>query len=119
MVRVRSGQTRRARHKRILKRAKGYVGARSKQHRSAVTAVLRAGRYAYRDRRRRKRDMRRLWIIRINAAARARGLRYSQLVAGLQKAGVALDRKQLSEMAIHDAAGFDRVCERAREALGA
>ncbi len=117
MVRAKNGPAKLARHKRVMKAAKGYRGARSKQYRTAKTQLLRSGWYAYRDRRQRKRDMRRLWIIRINAAARARGMRYGELVHGLSKAGIALDRKQLSEMAIHDAAGFDGVCEQAKAAL--
>jgi large subunit ribosomal protein L20 len=117
MVRAKNGPAKLARHKRVMKAAKGYRGGRSKLYRTAKVAVLRAGRYAYRDRRVRKRQMRRLWIVRINAAARSRGLRYAQLINGLLKAKVEIDRKQLSEMAIHDAAGFDAVCEQARTAL--
>src|SRR5690606_33112654 len=105
------------RHKRVLKAAKGYRGARSKLYRTAKAQVLRSGQYAYRDRRRRKREMRSLWIVRLNAAARARGLRYGELMNGLKRAGIALDRKQLSELAIHDAAGFDAVCDQAKAAL--
>ncbi len=119
MVRATNGPAKLARHKRVLKAAKGYRGGRSKLYRTARVAVLRAGRYAYRDRRVRKRLMRRLWIVRLNAAARARGLRYGTLVHGLIKANVVLDRKQLSELAIHDAAAFDAVCEQARAALAA
>ncbi len=118
MVRTKNGPAKLARHKRVMKAAKGYRGGRSKLYRTAKVAVLRAGRYAYRDRRRRKREMRSLWIIRVNAAARARGMRYGELIHGLSKAGIALDRKQLSELAIHDAAGFDAVCEHAKNALG-
>lgn len=117
MVRVRSGQTRLARHKKVLKAAKGYRGGRSKLYRVALMAVLRSGRYAYRDRRQRKRKMRELWIVRINGAVRSRGLRYGQFINGLKRASIDLDRKQLSELAIHDAAAFDAVVERARAAL--
>ncbi|MBI4882196.1 MAG: 50S ribosomal protein L20 [Planctomycetes bacterium] len=119
MVRATNGPAKLARHKRVLKAAKGFRGGRSKLYRTAKVAVMRAGRYAYRDRRVRKRQMRRLWIVRLNAAARARGLRYSMLVYGLLKAKVELDRKQLSEMAINDAAAFDAVCEQAKAALAA
>jgi large subunit ribosomal protein L20 len=119
MVRVKNGPAKLARHKRIMKAAKGYRGGRSKLYRTARVAVLRAGQFAYRDRRVRKRMMRRLWIVRINAAARARGIRYATLINGLLKAQVEVDRKQLSEMAIHDAAGFDAICEQAKAALAA
>ena len=117
MVRVNSGPSRLARHKKILKAAKGYRGGRSKLYRTARAAVLRSGQFAYRDRRQRKRKMRELWIIRINAAARMRGLRYGQFIHGLKKANIDLDRKQLSELAIRDAAGFDAVVEQAKAAL--
>lgn len=117
MVRVKNGQNRRRRHNKTLKAAKGYVGGRSKLYRTARVAVLRAGQYAYRDRRMHKREMRSLWIIRINAAVRSRGMRYGQFISGLAKANVALDRKQLAELAIHDAAAFDAVVEQAKAAL--
>lgn len=104
--------------KRLFKRVKGNVGGRRKLLRTAKEAVIRAGVYAYRDRRRRKREFRRLWIIRINAAVRERGLRYSQFIAGLEKAGVELDRRTLSEMAIADPTAFDAVVEQVRESLG-
>lgn len=117
MVRAKNGPAKLARHKRVMKAVKGYRGGRSKLYRTAKTQLLRSGQYAYRDRRRRKREMRSLWIVRVNAAARSRGLRYGQFINGLHKAGIALDRKQLSEMAIHDAAGFDAVCEQAKSAL--
>lgn len=119
MVRAKNGPAKLARHKRVMKAAKGYRGGRSKLYRTAKVALLRAGRFAYRDRRVRKREMRRLWIVRINAAARARGMRYATLINGLLKANIDLDRKQLSEMAIHDASGFDAVCEQAKAALAA
>ena len=117
MVRAKNGPAKLARHKRLMKAAKGYRGGRSKLYRTAKVAVLRAGQYAYRDRRVRKRAMRRLWIVRINAAARARGIRYAELINGLVKSSIEIDRKQLSEMAIHDAAGFDAICEQAKAAL--
>lgn len=117
MVRVKNGKTRHRRHKKVLKAARGYRGGRSKLVRTAKTAVLRSGQYAYRDRRRRKREMRSLWIIRINGAVRSRGMRYGEFIHGLQRAKIALDRKQLSELAIHDAAAFDAVVEKARAAL--
>jgi large subunit ribosomal protein L20 len=104
--------------KRLFKRVKGNVGGRRKLLRTAKEASIRAGVYAYRDRRRRKREFRRLWIIRINAAVRERGVRYSQFIAGLEKAGIELDRRTLSEMAIADPTGFDAVVEQVRESLG-
>jgi len=120
MVRVKTGGPHKlARHKKVLKAAKGYRGARSKLYRTAKTQLMKSGQYAYRDRRRHKREMRSLWIIRVNAAARARGLRYGEFINGLKKAGIELDRKQLSEMAIHDAAAFDAVCEQAKSAISA
>lgn len=119
MVRVTKGKTRHARHKKILKAAKGYRGGRSKLIRTAKMAIVRSGAYAYRDRRRHKREMRRLWIIRLNGAVRARGMRYGEFMHGISKAKIELDRKQLSELAIHDAAAFDAVVEKARAALAA
>lgn len=117
-MRVKRGNTRKNRRKKILKLAKGYYGTRSRAHRMAKQAVDRAGNFAYRDRRRRKRDLRGLWIVRINAAAREHGLSYSRLMAGLKKAGVGLDRKVLAELAATDGAAFARVVETARGALG-
>jgi large subunit ribosomal protein L20 len=117
MARVTNTPARLARKRRILKAAKGYWGARSKLHKVVKETLHRAWAYSYRGRRLKKRDFRRLWILRINAAARARGLRYSQLVQGLSKAGVALNRKTLSELAIHDPKGFDAIFERAKAAL--
>ena len=108
-----------ARRKRILTRAKGFRGKRKNSIRLGTEAVHRAGQYAYRDRRVRKREFRRLWIIRINAAVRERGIRYSQFICGLKKANIELDRKMLSDMAISDPEGFDRVVEMAKEALPA
>ena len=116
MARVKRGVQARRRHKKILKQAKGYYGARSRVFRVAVQAVIKAGQYAYRDRKVRKRQFRRLWIVRINAAARMRGMTYSQFIAGLKGAGIELNRKQLSEIAIHDPAGFDALIEEAKAA---
>jgi large subunit ribosomal protein L20 len=109
MARVKRGFKARKRRNKVLKAAKGYRGGQSKQYRTAEIAVRRAGAYAYRDRKVRKREFRSLWIVRINAAARENGLSYSRLIGGLQKAGIELDRKVLADMAIHDPAGFSRV----------
>ena len=117
MARVKRGVTARARHKKLLKRAKGYYGARSKVYRVAVQAVTKAGQYAYRDRRQRKRQFRRLWIARINAAARLSGLSYSRFINGLSKAGIEVDRKVLADIAVHDAAGFNALVEKAKASL--
>ena len=106
MARVKRGPKARRRRNKILKAAKGYRGGLSKQFRTASIAVQRAGRYAYRDRRNRKRDFRRLWIIRINAAARENGLTYGRFMDGLHKAGIELDRKVLAHMAVHDRVAF-------------
>jgi|SRR5688572_1646870 large subunit ribosomal protein L20 len=103
-----------ARRKRVLRRARGYIGGRSRLYQSAVEAVLRAGRFAYRDRRARKRDFRRLWIARINAAARLNGLTYSTLIHGLKRAQIDLDRKVLADIAVRDAEAFARLAEVAR-----
>lgn len=117
MPRVKRGVTARARHKRVLKRAKGYRGARSRVFRVAKQAVIKAGQYAYRDRRQRKRQMRALWIVRINAAARECDMSYSRLMAGLKKASIGLDRKVLADIAVHDKAAFAVIAEKARSAL--
>ncbi|GIX31970.1 MAG: 50S ribosomal protein L20 [Porticoccaceae bacterium] len=117
MARVKRGVQARRRHKKILEQAKGYYGARSRSYRVAKQAVIKAAQYAYRDRRARKRDFRSLWIVRINAQARAEGMTYSQLIAGLKKAGIALDRKVLADLAVHDKAAFGALVARAREAL--
>jgi large subunit ribosomal protein L20 len=117
VARVQNGPARLRRKRRLLKAAKGYWGARSKLHKVVKETVQRAWAYSYVGRRRKKRDFRRLWIQRINAAARMRGLRYAQLVRGLSKAGVELDRRVLSELAIHDPAAFDRVVDQAKAAL--
>ena len=116
MARVKSGLTNHARHKKILKLAKGYRGARHNQFRNANELVMKALYYARRDRRAVKREFRKLWIIRINAAARLNGLTYSRLIAGLTKAGVTVNRKMLSEMAINDPAGFAKIAEIAKNA---
>lgn len=113
MPRVKLGAARHRKHKRVLNAAKGYRGARSKLYRRAKEAVVRAGTNAYRDRRRRKRDFRRLWITRLTAACRARGMRYSVFINALIRVNIKLNRKMLSEVAIHDPAGFDAVVEAA------
>ncbi|MDZ4819151.1 MAG: 50S ribosomal protein L20 [Planctomycetota bacterium] len=117
-MRTTNAVPRNRRKKRLFQKVKGFVGGRRKLLRTAKETLVRAGVYAFRDRRRRKRDFRRLWIIRINAASRERGLRYSQFIAGLNKAKIGLDRKSLSEMAIHDPAGFDAVFAQVKAALG-
>jgi len=117
MARVHSQVARHKRHKKLLKRAKGFWGARGKLYKSAKETILRADAYAYRDRRRKKRDFRRLWIERINAAARAHGLSYSRFIDGLNKAGVILNRKMLALMAVEDEKAFADLVEKAREAL--
>jgi large subunit ribosomal protein L20 len=118
-VRTTKGAARNQAKKRLFKKTKGYTGGRGTLLRSAKETIVRAGVFAYRDRKARKREFRKLWIIRINAAARERGLRYSEFIAGLKKASIELDRKTLSEMAINDSAAFDAVVEKAREALAA
>ena len=117
MPRVNSGFKARRRHNRILKLAKGYRGGHSRLYRSAVEAVERALCYAYRDRRQRKRSLRRLWIIRINAAVRNHGMNYSRFVHGLGKAGIELDRRVLAELAVSDPKAFGAVVDAARSAL--
>ena len=117
MSRVKRGMRTRARHHKILKQAKGYFGHKSKLFKVANQAVLKSGVYAYRDRKNKKRDFRKLWITRINAAARISGLSYSRLMNGLNKAGIALDRKVLSDIAITDPNGFASICEQAKAAL--
>jgi large subunit ribosomal protein L20 len=118
-MRTTKGSARNRAKNRLFKKTKGYVGGRGTLLRTAKETLIRAEVFAFRDRRVRKRDFRKLWIIRINAASRQRGLRYSQLMGGLKKANIELDRKMLSEMAIHDPAAFDAVVEKAREALAA
>ena len=117
MARVKRGVIARARHKKVLKAAKGYYGARSRVYRVAFQAVIKAGQYAYRDRRQRKRQFRQLWIARINAGSRANGLSYSKFMNGLKKAGIELDRKVLSNMAIFDKEGFAAIVEKAKASL--
>ena len=117
MPRARKGAARREARNRILKQAKGYWGGRRRLYRTAKEAVTRAGVYAFRDRKRRKRDFRRLWILRIGAAARQRGLNYSQLMNGLKKADVALDRKVLADLAVNDQAAFDELVVTAKQSM--
>ena len=114
MSRVKRGVTVRRRHNRILKQAKGYVGARSRLIKVAREAVEKGFKYAYRDRKQRKRQFRRLWIVRINAAAREHGLSYSRLISGLEKAGVEIDRKVLADLAVSDPRAFGALAELAR-----
>lgn len=116
MARVKRGFKARRRRNRILKAAKGYFGRRSKLFKTAKMAVIRAGVYAYRDRKQRKRHFRALWIARINAASRALGVKYSELVSSLSRANVEIDRKVLADIAIHDPAGFARIVEFAKKA---
>lgn len=116
MSRVKGALRTRARHKKVLKLAKGYFGAKSKLFRIANQAVMKSLVYAYRDRKAKKRDFRKLWIARINAAARVNGLSYSRLMDGLKKAGITLNRKVLADMAINDAAAFTQLCEKAKVA---
>ena len=117
MARVKRGVTAHRRHKKILDLAKGYYGAKHRWFRTANEAVMHAGQYAYRDRKNKKRAMRRLWITRLNAAARINGLSYSRLIFGLDKAGITMDRKVLSELAIADAAAFAKIVDVAKAAL--
>ncbi len=116
MPRVKHGGDAHARRKKIKKKAKGYYGARSKLFRVAKQAVIKAGQYAYRDRRRRRREFRALWIIRINAAARGFGLSYSRMMSGLAKQGIELDRKTLADLAVHDLDAFGKLAEKAKAA---
>jgi large subunit ribosomal protein L20 len=116
-MRTTTGSARRRSKKRLFKQAKGYRGGRSKLTRTVKESLLRSGAYAFRDRRVRKRDFRKLWITRINAATRQHGLRYSEFMYGLKLANIELDRKALSEMAIHDEAGFKDVCDKVKETL--
>ncbi|HET8985309.1 MAG TPA: 50S ribosomal protein L20 [Trueperaceae bacterium] len=116
MPRAKTGIVRRRRHSKILKRAKGYWGARSKSVRIAQQTLLNAADYSYRDRRDKKADFRRLWIARINAASRQEGVSYSKFVAGLRRAGVTLDRKVLADLAVREPAAFKALVERAKSA---
>ncbi len=115
MPRTRTGAARHRRKVRLFKAARGYRGGRSKLYRTAKEAVTRAGAFAYRDRRTRKRDFRTLWITRLTAACKARGMQYSRFIYGVNAAGIILNRKMLSEMAIHDPKGFDKIVELAKE----
>ena len=117
MARVKRGVVAKARHKKVLKKAKGYYGARSKLYRTAKQAVIKAGQYAYRDRRQRKRQFRALWITRINAAARLHGLSYSRLINGLNRAEMDIDRKVLADIAVHDPEAFGAIAAQAKAAL--
>ena len=117
MARVKRGVIARRRHKKVLKQAKGYYGARSRVFRVAKQAVTKAGQYAYRDRRQRKRQFRALWIARINAGARTNGLSYSRFIAGLKKSAIEIDRKVLADLAVHEKAVFGQLVEKAKAAL--
>ncbi len=118
MPRVKRGVTARARHKKILALAKGYRGRRGSVYRIAKQAVMRAGQYAYRDRRNKKRVFRRLWIARINAAARQHGISYSAFINGLNKASIGLDRKVLAELAVNDKPAFEAIVTQVKASLG-
>ena len=117
MARVKRGVTARRRHKKIIGRAKGYYNARRKVFRVANQAVIKAGQYAYRDRRQKKREFRALWIARINAAVRELGMTYSVFIAGLNKASIDIDRKVLADLAVHDKAAFGKIAEQAKASL--
>ena len=117
MARVKRGVQAHRRHKKILARAKGYYGARSRVYRVAFQAVIKAGQYAYRDRRQKKRQFRALWIARINAGARVNGLSYSRLIAGLKKASIEIDRKVLADLAVNEKAAFAAIVEKAKAVL--
>jgi large subunit ribosomal protein L20 len=119
MARVKRGVTAKARHKKVLKKAKGYYGARSRIYRVAKQAVIKASQYAYRDRKQRKRQFRSLWIARINAGVRQHGITYSQFMNGLKKAEIEVDRKVLADLAVHDAVAFEVIVKQAQEALAA
>lgn len=117
MPRVKRGVTARARHKKVIAQAKGYRGMRRNVYRVAVQAVTKAGQYAYRDRRQRKRQFRALWIARINAAARECGLSYSRFINGLKKAAIEIDRKVLADLAVYDKVAFGALAEKAKASL--
>ncbi|MDO4878824.1 MAG: 50S ribosomal protein L20 [Neisseria sp.] len=119
MPRVKRGVTARARHKKVLALAKGYRGRRKNVYRIAKQAVMKAGQYAYRDRRQRKRQFRQLWIVRINAGARQNGLSYSKFMSGLKRAAIEIDRKVLADLAVFDKAAFAQLVEKAKAALAA
>lgn len=116
MARVKKGVTARKRHKKVIKQAKGFYGQKSRNFKAANPAVMRALRSAYVGRKNKKREYRRLWIARINAAARANGISYSKFMNGLKKSGIEMNRKMLSEMAIYDPAGFAALCDTAKKA---
>ena len=118
MPRAKNSVASRARRKKVLKAAKGYYGARSRSFKVAKQAVIKAGQYAYRDRRQRKRDFRALWIVRINAEARNNGLSYSRFVAGLKRAGIDVDRRVLADLALHEKGSFAALADQAKAALG-
>ena len=117
MARIKGAMMTRKRRKKVLKLAKGYYGAKSKLFKTAKEAVMKSGQYAYIGRKQRKRDFRRLWIARINAAAKLNGMNYSTFMNGLKKAGITLNRKMLAELAVSDAAAFTALTEKAKEAL--
>ena len=117
MPRVKRGVTSRARHKKVLKQSKGFRGRRGNVYRVAKQAVMKAGQYAYRDRRQRKREIRSLWITRINAAVRELGMSYSVFMNGLKKAEIDIDRKVLADLAVHDKAAFTKIAEQAKASL--
>ena len=117
-MRTTIGPARNKSKKRLFKRCKGYRGGRSKLLRTAKETIVRADAYAFRDRRTKKREFRKLWIIRINAAVRQRGMRYSEFIHGLSRAAIVLDRKSLAEMAVSDPSAFDQVVEQVKDALG-
>ena len=119
MARVKRGVTAGKRHKKILKKAKGYYNGRRKVYRAAKQAVIKAGQYAFRDRRVKKREFRALWIARINAGIRPHGLSYSRFINGLDLAGVTVDRKVLSDLAIHEPVAFEAIVEKAKAAIPA
>jgi len=118
MPRVKRGVTARARHKKVFEKSKGFRGRRGNVYRIAKQAVMRAGQYSYRDRRRKKRDFRALWIVRINAAAREFGMTYSTLINGLKKAAIEVDRKVLADIAVFDKSAFERIASQAKASLG-
>ncbi len=117
MPRVKRGVTARARHKKVLAQAKGFRGRRSSVFRIAKEAVMKAGQYQYRDRRQKKREFRRLWIARINAAVRETGMTYSVFMNGLKKASIDIDRKVLADLAVHDKTAFNKIAEQAKASL--
>lgn len=119
MPRVKRGVTARARHKKVLEQAKGFRGRRGNVFRIAKQAVMKAGQYAYRDRRAKKREFRALWIVRINAAAREFGMTYSMLINGLKKSAIDVDRKVLADLAVHDKTAFGQIAEQAKAGLAA